>query len=109
MPVVHIDGDKPSFQAYRIIQRIRIIPFKNEILIVIAQGFIQPASLGKEVKHFVHFGPCTAYTGQGIFGQFFDITVQYQLPAVFVIIFRQDTSDHFPVGMKIIPFARAHV
>jgi hypothetical protein len=109
MAVVHIERDHGSLYSYRIVQRIGIAFFKKEVFIMVAESFVEPPRGGEKIEDPVHFGPSGAYFREGIFGQLFNITVEYQVPVVFVIIIFQNPGDDFTVYAKIITSAGSHV
>jgi hypothetical protein len=101
--VIHIDGDKPRLNPYRVVQGIGIMPFKDQIFVVVTQSLEKPAFRGKAVKHLVYPGPFGAYVFEGELGQFFDVSVQNQMPAALKVVVFQDLFDYFPVGLEIVP------
>jgi hypothetical protein len=107
--VVHIQRYGAAFDFHCIVEGIRVIFFEEQIFVVIAQGFIEPAFPCKKIKNPVHLNPLVLYIFEGKFCKIFNIAIEHQGPAVFKIVIFEDGYKNFPVGLEIVPLAHAHV
>jgi hypothetical protein len=107
--VVHVNGDLSGFDPHGVVDGVGVTFFKEQVLIVVSQYFVESAGLEEPVKDLVEPGPAFFNQGQGVALEFFDVAVEHQVPVLFIVIIVEEADHQLAVGGEVVAAAGSHV